>query len=62
MVGRPFQSSNSGLEALPQVREWSGGPSVGFQEWSGGTPAGPGVLGRPSCRSRSGREALSQVQ
>ena len=39
--------SGSGLEALPDVREWSGGP-----------PECPGVVGRPFRMSRSGREAL----
>ena len=43
--------SGNGQEALPQVREWSAGPS-----------AGPGVVGRPSHRSGSGREALPKVR
>ena len=41
----------SGREALPQVREWSGDD-----------PAGPGVVGRPACRSVTGREAFPHVR
>ena len=40
--------SGSGREALPDVREWSGGP-----------PGCPGVVGRPTRMSGSGREAIS---
>ena len=43
----PFRMSGSSREALPDVREWSGGP-----------PGGPGVVVRPFRRSGSGREAL----
>ena len=38
--------SGSGLEAHPDVHEWSGGP-----------PGCPGVVERPSRMSGSGREA-----
>ena len=41
----------SGPEALPDVREWSGVPSVG-----------PGVVGRLLRTSRSGREALPEFR
>ena len=40
--------SVSGREALPEVREWSGG-----------LPGCPGVVGRPSRMSGSGRESLT---
>ena len=43
--------SGNGREALPEVREWSGG-----------LPKGLEVVGRPSRRSGSGREALQEVQ
>ena len=39
-----------GWEALPDVREWSGG-----------TPDSSGVVGRPSLMSVSGREVLPDV-
>ena len=39
--------SGSGLEALPDVREWSGAlPDV--RQWSGGPPGCPGMVERPS--------------
>ena len=41
--------SGNGREALPDVREWSGGP-----------PGCPGVVGMPSRMSRSGWEALPE--
>ena len=43
--------SGSGREALPVVREWSGGP-----------PGCPEVFGRPSRMSGSAREYLSDVK
>ena len=43
--------SCSGREALEDVLEWLGGP-----------PGCPGVVGRPSRMSGSGREALPDVQ
>ena len=42
--------SGRGLEALPDVREGSGGP-----------PGCPEVIGRPSQMSRRGREALLDI-
>ena len=42
--------SRSCRKFLPEVREWSGSPS-----------GGPGVVGRPSQKSGSGREALLEV-
>ena len=42
--------SLSGREAFPHV-----------QEWSGGSPACLGEVGRPTRMSRSGREALPNV-
>ena len=41
----------SGQEAIPEVREWSGGPS-----------RYPGLVGKLTRMSESGREALSEVQ
>ena len=41
----------SGEEALPDVREWSGDP-----------PGCPGEVGRPSLMSESGREAIPDVR
>ena len=43
--------SGSGRETLLDVREWSGGP-----------PECPGVVGRPSRKSRIGREALRHIR
>ena len=41
--------SGSGVEALPNVREWSGGP-----------PECPQLVVRPSLMSESGKEALME--
>ena len=43
-----FRMSRSGREALPHVREWSGGP-----------PACPGEARSPSRLAESGREAFT---
>ena len=43
--------SGSGWEALPAVQEWLGIPH-----------RGPGVVGRPSGRSGSVREALLEIR
>ena len=43
--------SGSGRQAFPDVLEWSGGP-----------PAFPEVVERPSSMSGSGREALQDVR
>ena len=43
--------SGSGRESLTDVREWLGGP-----------PGSPGVFGRSSWISESGREALLDVR
>ena len=48
------------LEALPDVRVWSGGP-LRYPECSEGPPGCPGEVGRPSQMSGSGREALPYV-
>ena len=48
----------SGREALPDVREWSGGP-LGCPE---GPLGCPGVVRRPSRMSGSSREALPNVR
>ena len=61
MVGRTSRWSGSGLETLPKVQAWTGGPP----EDPGvlGDPlGGPGVVWRPSRRSRSGLETLPKVQ
>ena len=47
VVRRPSRRPESGREALPKGRQWSGGP-----------PSEPGVVGRPSRRAESGQEAL----
>ena len=72
MVERPAWRSERGQEALPEVRQWSVSPSKGprvvvspspeVRQWSVGPPGGLGVGGRPSQRSMSGREALSEVR
>ena len=51
MVERPSRRSMSGREALPEVREWSGG-----------LPGGPGVVGWLFRGSDSGGEALPEVR
>ena len=43
MSGRPSRLSGSGRLALPDVQEWSGGP-----------PGYPGLVGRPCRMSESG--------
>ena len=43
--------SGRGREDLLDVREWSGSP-----------PGSPGVVGRTSRMSKSGREALPEVR
>ena len=43
--------SESGQEAHPDVREWSGGP-----------PGSPGLIGRTTRMSVSGRQALANVR
>ena len=48
--GRPSRISANGQEALSNIREWSGGPT-----------GCPGVVGRPSLLSWSGRETLPYV-
>ena len=54
VFGRPSRMSGSGREALPNVREWSmAHPDV--REWSGGPTECPGVVGRLSQMSVSGR-------
>ena len=71
---RPSRISRSVREAFPEVREWSGVPPgvpvvvrsgrqalMEVRVWLGGPPRGPGVVGRPSRRSGSGREALTEV-
>ena len=50
MVKKPSRMSSSGREALPNDQEWLGGP-----------PGCPGVVGKPSRMSGSFREALLDV-
>ena len=50
----PPRISGSGEEALPDVREWSVDPPD-VQEWSEGPPGCPGVVGRTSKMTGSGR-------
>ena len=60
--------TGSDREAIPDVRELSASlPDVpvafpDVQEWLGGPPGCPGVVGRPSRMSGSGREALPNVR
>ena len=74
VVGRPSQMSASSREAFPDVRLWSGGLtggrkahlhvrecSEGTHWWSGGPSRCPGVVGRPTRLSKSGRKALADV-
>ena len=51
VVGRPSRMSGSGREALPNIREWSGGP-----------PGCPGVVGKPSRMSAIGWEPYIEVR
>ena len=52
--------SGSGQETIPDVREWSRVfPDV--WKWTGGPPKCPGVVGRSTRVSGSGREALTGV-
>ena len=51
MPKRTSRMSESGREALPDVRKWSEGP-----------PGFPGVVGMPTRMSGSGREALPVVR
>ena len=71
VVGRLSRMSESGQEAFPDVRKWSGDPRMfrsgreslaDVREWSGGPPGCPGVVGRPSKMSGSGREGLLDVR
>ena len=54
LVGMPTQMSGSVWETL--TGDWEALPDE--WEWSGGPPGCPGVVGRPSRMSGSGREAL----
>ena len=49
----PSWRSVSGRETLPKVPE--------IREWSGNPTGGPGVDGRHSQRSGSGREAIPEL-
>ena len=51
VIRSPSRKSGNGREALPDVREWSGGLS-----------GCPGVVVRPTQMSRSGREAFPDVR
>ena len=68
MVGRTSRMSGSGHKAIPNVREWSGGPH-GNPGVVGGLPGCLGVVRKPSWKSGgpswitgSGREALTDVR
>ena len=71
MVKRPSQKTGSSREALPEVRERSGGPPK-VRKWSRFSPRGPGVVRRPpgglrviempSRRSWSGQEYIPEVR
>ena len=49
MVEIPSWRAGRGWEALPEDWEWSGGPAKG-----------PGVVGRPTQRVGTGREAITE--
>ena len=51
VVGISSRWSGMGVEPLPEVRKWSGD-----------SPGGPELVGRPSLRSGSGREVLPQLR
>ena len=53
--------SRNGLEALSDVREWSGGPPE-CSGVVGSTYGCTGLFGRPSQMSGRGREALPDVR
>ena len=71
VIGMPSRMSGSDRDALPDVRQLSGGP-LDFREWSGDFPKCPVVVGwlswmfgsggRPLRIFGSGREALPDVQ
>ena len=58
MVGSSSRCAGSGGEGILKGREWSVGP----HEESGGPPEGPGLIGKPSLRAKSGREAILVVR
>ena len=51
MSGSGWDAFTGVLDALPDVQEWSGGP-----------PGCPGVVGKPSRMFESGRESLPDVR
>ena len=64
LVGRPSWRSGSGQESLPEVRKWletlpevqnCSETILDVWNWLGNSPGGPGVVGRSSRRSGSGR-------
>ena len=61
VVGWSFHSPGCGVEALQEVREWSGGPST-VTGVVGGPPGGPEMVECPSWSSRSGFETLPKVR
>ena len=78
VVRKPSQQFGSGREAIPDVREWSGGPpeireclpiTPGSpeaipvaREWSRVPPGCPEEVARPSRMFRSGRDAIPDVR
>ena len=67
--------TESGVEALPDFSEWTGGQpgclgvvGIGredypdFREWSGGPPGCPKVVGMPFRMSGSGWDTLPDVR
>ena len=58
VVGMSSRMSGSGREFRPNVPEWSRGP----HSCSGGPPGCPGVVGRPSWKSGSSREAIADFR
>ena len=76
MVGRPSWRAGYGWEALTEGRQWSEDPLEGQEaypeggsgredlpegrEWSEDKPGQMRVVGRPSLRTRSGREDITE--
>ena len=60
-VCRHSLMAGSGWEAL-QVADSGREALLEGREWSGGSPGGPGVVGRPAQRAGTGLEVLSVVR
>ena len=70
LVGRPPRRSGTGRETLSEVQKWLGDPPGDRKwsethpevwNWSGDPLGGLELVGRPSQRSKSSRENLTEV-